>query len=94
MVFTHRKRCAQAATRIKIVPGASRTKLSAKNVLKTCLGVDSGKVWCSLGRLLASFCLPLGGCWPLLAASWVSLGHFLGVLGCLLVGLGSFWAEF
>ena len=48
MVFTHRKLCAQAAKGSEIVPGASRTKLPTKIVLKTRLGMDSKKVWCSL----------------------------------------------
>ena len=94
MVFTYRKRCAQGAIYSKIIPGGCRTKLPAKNVLKTFLGVDSGKVWCSLGRHLASFCALLGDSWPLLGASGASLGHFLGALGRLLAALGRFGAAF
>ena len=94
MVFTHRKLCAQATKRRKIVPGACRTELPAKIVLKTRLGVDSGRVWRSLGRHLAGFCSLLGGSWPLLGASWASLGHFLDALGCLLAALWSFRAAF
>ena len=94
MVLTHRKHCAQATQRRKIVPGACRTDLPAKIVLKTRLGVDSGRVWRSLGRHLAGFCPLLGGSWPLLGASWASIGHFLGALGCLLAALCSFRAAF
>jgi len=94
MVFTHRKLCAPATKQCKIVPGACRTKLPAKIVLKTHLEVDFGRVWRSLGRHLAGFCSLLGGSWPLLGASWASLGRFLGALGCLLVALWSFRVAF
>ena len=92
MVFTHRKLSAQATKRRKIVPRACRTELPAKIVLKKRLGVDSGKVWRSLGRPLGSLCSLLGGSWPLLGAAWASLGHFLDALGCLLAALWSFRA--
>ena len=94
MVFTHRKLCAQATKRRKIIPGACRTELPAKIVLKTCLGVDFGRVCRSQGRHLDGFWLLLGGSWPLLGASWASLGHFLDALGCLLAALWSFRAAF
>ena len=89
MAFTH-----HATKRRKIVPGAYQTELLAKIVLKTRLGVDSGRVWRSLGRHLADFCLLLGGSWPLLGASWASLGHFLDALGCRLAALRSFRTAF
>ena len=87
ILFTHRKLGALAARRHKIVPRACRTELPTKTVLKTRLGMDSERVWRSLGRHLAGFC-------PLLGVSWASLGHFLGPLGCLLAALGSFRAAF
>ena len=92
--FTHRKLCALATKKRKIVPRACRTELPTKIVLKTRLGMDSRRVWRSLGRHLAGFCPLLGSSWPLLDASWASLGHFLGALGCLLAALGCFRAAF
>ena len=94
VVFTHRKLCAQAAKRRKIVPRACRTQLPAKIVLQARLGVDSGSVWGSLRRHLDSFCSLLGGSWPLWGAFWASLGHFLDALGYLLAALWSFRAAF
>ena len=94
MFFTHRKLYALATKHCKIVPRACRTELPTKIVLKTRLGMDSKRVWRSLGRHLAGFCPLLGSSWPLLDASWASLGHFLDALGCLLAGLGSFRAAF
>ena len=88
------KFCVPATKRRKIVPRACRTELPTKIVLKTRRGMDSRRVWRSLGRHLAGFCPLLGSSWPLLDASWASLGHFLGALGYLLVGLGSFRATF
>ena len=63
-------------------------------MLKTRLGVDSGRVWRSLGRHLAAFCLLLGGSWPLFGASGSSLGHFLDALGWVLAALWSFSTAF
>ena len=92
MVFTHRRLWSQATKRRKIVPGACRTELPAKIVLKTCLGVDFGRVCRSQGQHLDGFWLLLGGSWPLLGASWASLGHFLDALGRVLAALWSFKA--
>ena len=94
MVFTHRKLVARAPEPRKIVPGACRTALPANIVLQTRLGVDSGRVWRSIGRRLAGFCSLLGGPWDLLGASWASRCHILGALGCLLAALWSFRAAF
>ena len=69
VVFTHRKLCAPAAKRRKIVPGACRTELPTKMVLQTRLGLDSRRVWRSLERHLAGFCTLLGSSRPLLGAS-------------------------
>ena len=80
--------------RRKIGPGACRTELPAKIVLKTRLRMDSGRVWRRLGCHLASFCSLLDAFWPLLGGSWASLGHFLDALGCLLAALWSFMAAF
>ena len=85
MVFTHRKHGVRATARRKIVPGACRTKLPAKIVLKTRLGVNSegglALSWASLGRLLFALGRLLAslGCfwdvsWAFLARSWLSLG--------------------
>ena len=69
-------------------------RASYEDVLKTRLGLDSGRVWRSLGRHLADFCMVLGGSRTLLGASWASLGHFLGAFGCLWAVLRSFRAAF
>ena len=63
-------------------------------MLKTRLGMDSGRVWRSLRHHLAGFCSLLGGSWPLLGASWATLGHFLDSLGRVLAALWSFKAAF
>ena len=84
MVFTYCELCLQATKQRKIIPGACSTELPAKIVLPFRLEMDSGGVWCSLGRHLTGFCSLLGGFWPLLGTSWASLGHFLDALGCLL----------
>ena len=92
----------QDKNRHKIVPGACRTELPTKIVLKTRFGTlrapfwrGLGHSWAPLGRHLASFGALLGGSWPLLGAPWAHLGRFLGALGRLLVGLGwilgTFW---
>ena len=94
MVFTYCELCLQATKQRKIVSEAWPTELPAKIVLQSRLGVDSGRVWCSLGRHLTGFCSLLGGFWPLLGTSWASLGHFLDALGCLLAALWSFTAAF
>ena len=90
MVFTHRMLRALDLNRREIDPKAGRTALSAKIVPKTRLGVDSGRVGLALERHLADFCSLLVGSWPLLGASWASLGHFSDALGCLLAALWSF----
>ena len=77
MVFTYCELCLQATKQRKIIPGACSTELPAKIVLPFRLEMDSGGVWCSLGRHLTGFCSLLGGFWPLLGTSWASLGHFL-----------------
>ena len=87
MVFTHRMLRALDLNRREIDPKAGRTALSAKIVPKTRLGVDSGRAWLALERHLADFCSLLVGSWPLLGASWASLGHFSDALGCLLAAL-------
>ena len=74
MVFTYCELCLQATKQRKIVSGACPTELPAKIVLQSRLGVESGRVWCSLGRHLTGFCSLLGGCWLLLGTSWASLG--------------------
>ena len=56
----------------QIIPGACPTELPAKIVLQSRLGMDSGRVWCSLGRHLTGLCALLGGCWLLLGTSWAS----------------------
>ena len=94
MVFTYCELCLQATKQRKIIPGACSTELPAKIVLQFRLEMDSGGVWCSLGRHLTGFCSLLGGFWPLLGTSWASLGHFLDALGCLLAALWSFTAAF
>ena len=94
MVFTYCELCLQATKQRKIVSGACPTELPAKIVLQSRLEVDSGRVWCSLGRHLTGFCSLLGGFWPLLGTSWASLGHFLDALGCLLAALWSCTAAF
>ena len=94
MVFTYCELCLQVTQQRKIIPGACSTELPAKIVLQFRLEMDSGRVWCSLGRHLTGFCSLLGGSWPLLGASWASLGHFLDALGCLLAALWSFMAAF
>ena len=94
MVFTCCELCLQASKQRKIVAGACSTGLAAKIVLQFRLEMDSGGVWCSLGRHLTGFCSLLGGFWPLLGTSWASLGHFLDALGCLLAALWSFRAAF
>ena len=87
MVFTHRMLRALDLNRREIDPKAGRTALSAKIVPKTRLGVDSGRVGLALERHLADFCSLLVGSWPLLGASWASLGHFSDALGCLVAAL-------
>ena len=65
----------------KSIPGAFRTGLSAKVLLKCVLRLvelDFGGVWGSLGSLW-------GVSWTLLAASWE-------LLGCLGHALGASWA--
>ena len=93
MVFTCCELCLQASKQRKIVAGACSTGLAAKIVLQFRLEMDSGGVWCSLGRHLTGFSL-LGGFRPLLGASWASLEHFLDALGRLLAALWSFTAAF
>ena len=72
MVFTCCELCLQASKQRKIVAGACSTGLAAKIVLQFRLEMDSGEVWCSLGRHLTGFCSLLGGFWPLLGTSWAS----------------------
>ena len=64
--------CLQVTKQRKIIPGACSTELPAKIVLQFRLEMDSGGVWCSLGRHLTGFCSLLGGFWPLLGTSWAS----------------------
>ena len=60
MVFTYCELCLQATKQRKIIPGACSTELPAKIVLQFRLEMDSGRVWCSLGRHLTGFCSLLG----------------------------------
>ena len=102
MLSAHHACCAQDKQRHKIAPGACRTELPTKIVLKTRLGARRapfwrglGHSWAPLGRHLAGFWPLLGGSWSLLGASWVPLGRFLGALWRLLAGLrrllDAFW---
>ena len=88
----------QDKNRHKIVPGACRTELPTKIVLKTRFGTlrapfwrGLGHSWASLGCLLAALgwrlarlgCL-LGASWALLGRSWASLGCSEMPCGCIL----------
>ena len=98
MIFAHRACCAQDKKRQKITPGACRTKLPTKIVLKTRLGARRTWFWRGLGHSLASlgwffgafgrFLAPLGrplaGSWGLFGRSWASLGWSGAPLGWIL----------
>ena len=93
-VFITSACCTQDKKRRKIAPGACRTELPTKIMLKTRLGARQTPFWMGLwhswvplGRCLARFWPLLGGSWCLLGASWAPLGRFLGALGRLLAGL-------
>ena len=96
MVFTHRKLCAPAVKRRQIVPGACRTELLAKIVLKklswgaffeglALSWASLGRLLFALGRLLASLGHFLGVSWALLGRSWLSLGCSVELHGCISV---------
>ena len=79
--FTYRKLAARAKKRHKIAPGAFRTQLPTKIVLKTRFGGHSAGFWKglrpswpALWRHLAGFWALLGSSWALLSASWAPLG--------------------
>ena len=79
--FTYRKLAARAKKRHKIAPGAFRTQLPTKIVLKTRFGGHSAGFWKglrpswpALWRHLAGFWALLGSSWALLSASWAFLG--------------------
>ena len=84
--------------RHNIAPGACRTELSTKIVLKTRLGACRAL----FGRGLGQSWTPLGISWPAFGCSWAALdpswallGRLLGALGRHLAGLrcllGAFW---
>ena len=94
--FIYRELCTKAKKPYKIGPGAFRTELPTKIVLKTGLRPRQARFWkvlgpswapfgwllVTLGRLLGPFWALLGRSWPRLGPSWASLGWSVASLGC------------
>ena len=92
--FTNRKLDAQTKSPNKITPGAFRTKLPTKIVLKTGLWICRAPFW----RVLGLSGVALGRSWASRGSSWTLLGCFLGaswaLLGISWPVYGASWVHF